>query len=100
MFKSPGKAGDLFLWGYKCFLFKDGTMDDLKPWSHDWDRPGHIAVVRPKDPDCKGEPSESGVYIAQAGDSNYECINVETGFEPYKMAQTEAPRDYFNEDTK
>jgi hypothetical protein len=61
------------------------VFDNEHPWNHDWDKPGHVAIVRPYDPsrkDGSGKEIKSkvGVYIAQAGSHNYNYQKVEMGF--------------------
>ena len=72
---------------------KDGVMDNKNPWSHDWDLPGHIAVVCP----IVDNISKYGVYITQAGGHNSRYEGLEGGFGSWKIKQTEYFRFYVHE---
>ena len=72
---------------------KEGTTLDAIPWNHDG-KTGHVAIVVPYNPANTEVKSNEGVYISQAGLSNYSYNKVESGFNKEKIGQTEYFRYY------
>lgn len=88
------------IWYNNSKVIKDANgsrktiFDDKNHWTHDWGASGHIAIVRPKDPGSTIK-SLDGVYIAQAGSSNFSYHIVEKGFTDNKRSQSTKPQDYY-----
>ena len=72
--------------GTRYTYYGNGMLENVT------DAAGYITHYSSKYKDVK---SASGVFIAQAGLSNYNYTNIENGFGEPKRKQTVAPNDYF-----